>query len=265
MTDAPAPADPLWLRLWLAVPDGAFRAAGALFFFVFLLGRLPEYADWPEVGPWWAPTVGVTPGGVAVPGVRQYVPVAKLLVDATFLLVAVSFAVRLPPRARARHARQIVIPVVAAFWPLLPFFVRDLARLGGSPWAPVLDEVLAYGPLERPGFLAGVGLVVVGNALDVWGYGTLLRSFSIVAEARVLRTGGPYRFVRHPIYLGQILAQAGVWLVLIERRSLGVVMFGAFAAMQLYRSRVEDGVLEAAFGEAWRRFARDSWWVFRVR
>ncbi|MCB9665275.1 MAG: isoprenylcysteine carboxylmethyltransferase family protein [Alphaproteobacteria bacterium] len=265
MTDDPAPTDPAWLRLWLAIPDAVFRVAGLLFFLTFLLGRLPEYAAWPEVGPWWATAVGVDDDGRTVLGARQHVPLAKVLVDLTFLLVAVSFAVRLPPRARARHPREIVVPVLVAFWPLLPFLCRDVLTFVGSPWGASLDALLAYGPLERTDFLLGVGLVVAGNALDVWGYGTLLRSFSIVAEARELRTVGPYRWVRHPIYLGQIVAQGGIWLVLVEARAMWAPFYVAFVLMQLYRSRVEDGVLEAAFGEDWRAFARRSWWVFPVR
>src|SRR6202163_3847088 len=67
------------------------------------------------------------------------------------------------------------------------------------------------------------------------------RRFSIVPEARGLVTTGPYRFTRHPIYLGEIIA--GFGLVLPTLLSLHAVVFGIFLAAQVVRTYFEERVL----------------------
>jgi protein-S-isoprenylcysteine O-methyltransferase Ste14 len=108
--------------------------------------------------------------------------------------------------------------------------------------------------------LIGGLLITLGNAIDVWGYFVLCRSFGIVPEARELKTNGPYRFVRHPVYLGQFLAQGGVWLFFARRHVVWVCLYVVFVALQLYRSKLEDRALEAAFGEEYKAYRRRTFW-----
>jgi protein-S-isoprenylcysteine O-methyltransferase Ste14 len=53
-------------------------------------------------------------------------------------------------------------------------------------------------------------LVLVGTAAGIVTLMRLGRSFSMMAEARRLVTSGPYRFVRHPLYLAEELAIIGL-------------------------------------------------------
>src|ERR1700704_4090257 len=71
------------------------------------------------------------------------------------------------------------------------------------------------------------------------------RRFSIVPEARGLVTSGPYRFVRHPIYLGEIVA--GLGLVLPTLLSLHILVFAVFVGAQVVRTHFEERVLRATF------------------
>ena len=41
--------------------------------------------------------------------------------------------------------------------------------------------------------------------LAVWGLLYLRKSFSIIPEARRVVSGGPYRFIRHPLYAAEII------------------------------------------------------------
>jgi protein-S-isoprenylcysteine O-methyltransferase Ste14 len=75
----------------------------------------------------------------------------------------------------------------------------------------------------------------------------LRNRFSIVPEVRGLMTSGPYELVRHPIYLGEIVA--GLGLVLPTLASLHVVVFGIFVVAQVVRTRFEERMLRRIYPE----------------
>ena len=46
----------------------------------------------------------------------------------------------------------------------------------------------------------------------IWTLLSLRRSMGITPANRGIKTGGPYRFIRHPLYTFVIVSQAGLWL-----------------------------------------------------
>ena len=247
----PADRRSLPLRAWLATPDWVFRALGAVLFLGLIATSAHAYIE----GFWRHGTYYEFDSGLVV-----WIP-WRILVDATYLLIAISFIFRLPPRVRSANAREIVLPFIAAFWPFLPLVAKAIVGLRSEAWN-VRFESWLWNPEKWAGpiFLVGSAFIVVGNLLDVWGYGTLFRSLSISAEARELKVTGPYRIVRHPIYLGQILAQGGIWLFYARTHLVWIGFYACFVAMQLYRSRIEDGVLERAFGDRYRAWKKKTFW-----
>jgi protein-S-isoprenylcysteine O-methyltransferase Ste14 len=71
------------------------------------------------------------------------------------------------------------------------------------------------------------------------------KRFSIVPEARGLVTSGPYRFVRHPIYVGEIVA--GVGLILPTLFTLHILLFAVFLGAQVARTYFEERILRRAY------------------
>ena len=104
----------------------------------------------------------------------------------------------------------------------------------------------------------GVGLGIVGISMRLWAVLTLRQRYTRtlrVDGGHTIERGGPYRFVRHPGYLGSLLCLNGIALA-----SGNAVVFAASLLATLtayvYRIHVEDAMLTAAFGEAYESYRR---------
>jgi protein-S-isoprenylcysteine O-methyltransferase Ste14 len=134
-------------------------------------------------------------------------------------------------------------------------------------WPRLLALASAYMSIARPAFLPTahlpLGLEIVATALAAAGtIGSVVvllwlgRSFSILPEARKLVTNGPYRRIRHPLYLAEEIGSLGVMLQFLQPWSLllEIVNF----ALQLWRMQREEIVLTEAFPEYAAYAARTS-------
>jgi protein-S-isoprenylcysteine O-methyltransferase Ste14 len=96
-------------------------------------------------------------------------------------------------------------------------------------------------------YLASLLLVIAGTVFAICAALVLGRSISILPEARRLVTRGPYALVRHPLYLGEIVALAGVALQYLSGSAL--LLLGLVSALQIQRMRYEELVLFQSFPE----------------
>lgn len=239
------------MSLWAGLPDWAFRALGCLFFGSFLVVRAPDYfQDFWTLGPYY----------VFENGDRLAFPWTRVLVDITILQMALSYLFRMPAADRCDRGPEVVVALLGGFWPMLPFLVPAILSLFDPAFAQICAVSLWKPSISLFAMLAGTTLILLGNVLDVWGYGVLFRSFSIVPEARALKVDGVYRWIRHPIYFGQMLAQAGIWMFFARTSLFSVCFLGAFIVLQLYRSKLEDRVLENAFGDRYRQWKAATFW-----
>jgi protein-S-isoprenylcysteine O-methyltransferase Ste14 len=78
---------------------------------------------------------------------------------------------------------------------------------------------------------AGAGSVLLVGAVYLAAYAHLVlgRSFSILPAVRELRTRGPYRVVRHPIYLALIVTDVGLVLSRPDLRTVCLALLGITA------------------------------------
>ncbi len=120
-------------------------------------------------------------------------------------------------------------------------------------WIPL---ALSVPPPARAAMLAlGALLYFTGIAFVLWGRHALGEYYfvSTVLGAQLfagqkLITTGPFAIVRHPMYLGLVLAAWGSLLIYLTWTTL---FFAIFAPAILLRGRQEERALKAEFGEQW--------------
>jgi protein-S-isoprenylcysteine O-methyltransferase Ste14 len=107
------------------------------------------------------------------------------------------------------------------------------------PYAQVIYLRWSPGRVAWP--VAGLGLVTLAAGLSLVTLLTLGRSFGVRPALRGLATSGPYRFVRHPMYLSYFLADIGYNLQEWNFVTLLLVLVGW--ASLVYRIHAEERVL----------------------
>lgn len=128
--------------------------------------------------------------------------------------------------------------------------VRLVLRRPAGAEAPVPCRLAAYGacvlPLAvRVGTLTPTAALLYagGLLLALWALAALGPAFGIAPARRGLVFSGPYRLVRHPMYLGEILAFSG--LILAAPSVPNLLLYAAAWLLTLYRIRVEEALLSA--------------------
>jgi protein-S-isoprenylcysteine O-methyltransferase Ste14 len=117
------------------------------------------------------------------------------------------------------------------------------------PYAQVIYLRWSPGDVACPGI--GLALVTFAAGLSLVTLLTLGRVFGVRPAVRGLATGGPYRFVRHPMYLSYILADIGYNLEEWNFVTLSLVLVG-WAAL-IYRIYAEERVFSQHSG--WQSYA----------
>ena len=152
---------------------------------------------------------------------------------------------------RASHAIPMV---VAALLFLLP--ARSLGMLA-APF--IARSGIGYG--------VGVALVVLGLGFAVQARRHLGANWSAIVTLKhdhSLIRSGPYRYVRHPIYTGMLIAFAGSALALGEWRGLLAMLL--VAAALVVKLRREECLMLEHFGTAYADYRRASWallpWIY---
>src|SRR5262245_57977720 len=185
-----------------------------------------------------------------------------LAVNAIYLalLTARVLASRRPPAASPAAAASTVATrrvasVQATFVLVLMSLTAVVYYVALLLW--FVDPALvgpALAPVSFAFFAAGVACSVAGLALMAWTY-AVFRSWRWRAEidpGHQLMEDGPFRRIRHPIYLSFALFFAGsvlllpYWIFLLH----AIASFVAYD----YRARTEEGVMIEAFGDAYRAY-----------
>lgn len=109
-------------------------------------------------------------------------------------------------------------------------------------------------PWRRPGLLLPGGILIfLGVLVRLWGTGHLRKN-------KRLATGGPYAFVRHPLYIGTFLIMLGLAFLAGSDWVLFGLLPAALLVFLIYyapkKERVESARLERIFGDEFVRYRK---------
>lgn len=169
-------------------------------------------------------------------------------------------------REEAATLEEIVTILFLAL--VVALFVVRRRPLGGEHARPLpgaiallgtfLLNVVAYLPVAATtsieALLASSVVVIGGTVFTIWSLATLGRCFGLFPEVRGLVMSGPYRLVRHPVYLGEMISAGG--LLLARPHPLIVAIFALFVGLQVWRMVFEERALRAAFPREYPPYAQ---------
>ena len=131
----------------------------------------------------------------------------------------------------------------------------EIAYLG---WKPLLWTISPSVQLWL--LVVGSLLYFPGMALLVWARLTLGKNYFVstgfgaqLFKDHQLITNGPYAFIRHPMYVGLILAALGSLLIYFTWTT---VYFAIFAPFTLVRAKREETALSEDFGNRWVEYCK---------
>ena len=127
-----------------------------------------------------------------------------------------------------------------------PGTAPKLVALVGT-YAVWLTPFLPQAQISPALAMVSAAMTLVGSVSVVAAIARLGRSFSIAPQARRLVTTGPYRLVRHPLYLAEEIALVGILLQCAWY--LAAVFFLAHVSLQIARMTYEEALLKRAFPE----------------
>jgi len=147
-------------------------------------------------------------------------------------------------------------------WTVIPFL--GLTLLGFA--AAILDFVYLQNFSFQIFTLAGLLLLLVGGLIRMKarlelkkkaGYGSLVgrAQLQIVKEHKLVKDG-LYKYVRHPLYLGEILRNLG--FVVIFSSVYGILIVLLASIFLLFRIEIEEKMLIVVFGEEYTEYKRKT-------
>lgn len=179
---------------------------------------------------------------------RQPALVALAVATGALLIAALFAGGNVSPGEREDRGNRWVFAAFAAVSPFAAFLPAYTDRV--NVWT--ID-----GAAVR---WLGVVLFAAGGALRLWPVFLLGDRFSglvAIQPGHTLETGGPYRVIRHPSYLGMLVNALG-W-ALAFHSAIGLLLAALLLPPLLARIGAEERLLRSHFDGAYEAYCRRTW------
>lgn len=143
-------------------------------------------------------------------------------------IVCIQVTRRVVPAATLRRYESAPVPF-------------DAWAMRALSWGALLMGVLTGEPPNPPAEIAGIGLFLTGQGLIAWAMRENHYYLPIILTPPVVCTTGPYKYFRHPAYLGHALSQIGAWM--LWRSPYALPFVAALLGVLVWRSRREHGLI----------------------
>ena len=135
----------------------------------------------------------------------------------------------------------------------IPWIIVLIVGTGVSAWNLVRQQGTLF--THSGQIIFGLALIVIGFTILIVAQVTLRRYYSstlVIREDHQLITHGIYHFIRHPIYLGNIMVFIGISV--FTSSFYGLLIMSALIPIFLNRIRMEERLLIEEFGDAYRAY-----------
>jgi protein-S-isoprenylcysteine O-methyltransferase Ste14 len=135
---------------------------------------------------------------------------------------------------------SVYLFLIVRLWRPLPMGHAPVARAATTSVGAVFSGV-------------GTGLIIAGRLAlgDMYNVSSVFGTQLYTGHRLV--TSGPFALVRHPMYLGALIAGIGA---VLTYRTWGVLFVALHWPVLLARGQREDEALAAEFGDEWERYRR---------
>jgi len=111
--------------------------------------------------------------------------------------------------------------------------------------------------------IVGLAVFIVFSWLQVWAYKTMGKNYSqevVVSKKQELVTNGPYKFIRHPQYISQLLSDLGAGIALASFIVIPVVILIQLPLF-LLRAIIEEKLLMKRFSEKYEEYKKKTGFI----
>lgn len=155
-------------------------------------------------------------------------------------------------------------------WTLIVVYSSFLVLM----YVAVFEFYLFHRPLRFQVSLMGFLIYIMGLSLRLWGMRSLGKQWKVhitgkdklQLSTRSLIGEGPYKYMRHPMYLGAFAEAIGIPLLLNAYYALGFGLL-VFIPLETWRTYIEEKELIQTFDWKYMKYKRERWsfWPFKKR
>jgi len=163
--------------------------------------------------------------------------IVVIIFDAVIIF---SYVIRLKPTGKGGRAQgfwERWYPIITILLPIVTSFTMlyyPLPRIND----PLFHLIFQSQNLIYFLIMAGLFISFLGCFVSIIALWKLKRSFSLMVEVRQIVTTGLYKYVRHPLYVAELIHALGNTLLFLN--SLTVSVYILFFTMEMIRAKLEE-------------------------